>query len=54
MDKFAFFVTGHRKLIVLIFLMSTLLSALLLPFLQINYDMKDYLRKIPSPLLHWN
>lgn len=43
MDKFAFFVTGHRKLIVLIFLMSTLLSALLLPFLQINYDMKDYL-----------
>lgn len=42
-DKFAFFVTGHRKLIVLIFLMSTLLSALLLPFLQINYDMKDYL-----------
>lgn len=43
MDRFASAVTHHRVLIIIIFVAVSLFCALLIPTVQVNYNMADYL-----------
>lgn len=43
MEKIYRWIVDHQKLILIVFLVSSLISLFFVPQVQVNYDMNDYL-----------